>query len=136
MTDQNDDEFAIDPAIAEAMGFSGFGMQASGKNKRKFDHDAFVDPSVQQAATSTAASSNVASLSKAGGTGGQGAAGLPSRSIESAGIRKSRAQGTSADGAGTRASQGSGQGGKNERGDPVYFLPSFIEDPWKGLVPR
>lgn len=38
-----DDDFEIDPAIAAAMGFSGFGAQ--NKQKRKFDpNDGFVDP--------------------------------------------------------------------------------------------
>ena len=27
-------------------------------------------------------------------------------------------------------------GGKNEKGDRAYFLPSFIEDPWRGMVAK
>ncbi|KAK4548762.1 hypothetical protein LTR36_008535 [Oleoguttula mirabilis] len=54
-----DDGLDIDPAIAEAMGFSGFGMQPSSK-KRKFDaNDTFVDPSVKQDAAPANAQSKV-----------------------------------------------------------------------------
>lgn len=28
------------------------------------------------------------------------------------------------------------RGVRNERGDVAYFLPSFVEDPWKGLLKR
>ncbi|KAK3621134.1 hypothetical protein LTR56_016540 [Elasticomyces elasticus] len=42
MEDDNDD-FEVDPAIAEAMGFAGFGAQP-GKKRKYDDNDAFVDP--------------------------------------------------------------------------------------------
>ncbi|SMQ51955.1 unnamed protein product [Zymoseptoria tritici ST99CH_3D7] len=47
---EEEEEFGIDPAIAAAMGFTGFGAKPS--KKRKFDrNDGFVDPSIS--ATST-----------------------------------------------------------------------------------
>ena len=145
----DDESFDIDPAIAEAMGFSGFGMQPG--KKRKFDtNDGFVDPSAKKQATPP------------NGTGiGKGANNMP------LGIRTAR-EPTSMDNAttpstlhgdtrSTRAAPESkpvpgplsepeltGQarmealrkGLKNEKGDMVYFLPSFIADPWEGLQPQ
>lgn len=138
-----DDDLQIDPAIAEAMGFSGFGGQFS--KKRKHDmNDTFVDPDL------TSKTKTVK-----GRSAGKGANTLPLGSRKPGNVEP----GTSikhdegdASGAGTvhgTLTEASGVGsdsGKadlhalrngvvNERGDMVYFKPSFLEDPWKGLKP-
>ncbi|TKA83700.1 hypothetical protein B0A55_00281 [Friedmanniomyces simplex] len=122
----DDEDFGFNPAIAGAMGFSGFGVQPG--KKRKYDaNDAFIDSG---AATDT----NTARAK----TAGQGANSLP------LGLRKT---GPATEGASTKQAGhkplGPGQsdllalrsGVKNERGDMVYFKPSFLEDPWKDLRP-
>ncbi|KAK5138035.1 hypothetical protein LTR08_005832 [Meristemomyces frigidus] len=137
-----DDDFDIDPSIAKAMGFSGFGMQPG--KKRKFDvNDGFVDPSVKKQATPPEG------LSK-----GKGANDVPlgirngretmaygdSTSASDGGVapKPKSAPGPSAPSelTGQARLQALRQGLKNERGDMAYFLPSFIEDPWKNLRPQ
>jgi hypothetical protein len=128
----DDSGMDIDPAIAAAMGFSGFGTQKTGK-KRKFENETFVDPSIGQSAK------------------GEGANAMP------LGERHARSSGeaiATKDGSGhdepQQAQHAGGEsrgqrlddlealrhGVKNARGDTVYFLPSFIEDPWKDLRPQ
>ena len=137
------ENFEVDPAIAEAMGFSGFGMQ---NRKRKFDtSDAYVAPPKQ---------SKESQYNQNGET---------ERSVPSADVGETTQEEQSrpvADGDGmnqhvtgdpmqdsTFSSIGNDtvkesrlealrHGIRNENGDMVYFLPSFIEDPWKNLRPR
>ncbi|KAK5739052.1 hypothetical protein LTR17_005570 [Elasticomyces elasticus] len=45
----DDEDFEMDPAIADAMGFAGVGAQAGKKRKRKYD--ASVDPGTSTART-------------------------------------------------------------------------------------
>lgn len=117
-------DFEIDPAIAAAMGFGNFGTQ--NKPKRKFDpNDGFVDPNVNAA---TGANNTI----------------LPAREAKSA----KTASHVDNDQEGSEKRTGElydpktqespnlellRQGVKNVRGDLVYFLPSFLEDPWSGL---
>lgn len=124
--------FEIDPAIAAAMGFSGFGMQPG--KKRKFDAggEAFVDSNIQQTATDSSKDQS----------SGRGANTTPLGS-RSSGTQKSAAEAEAAGVPGGRAGgdqtptlEDFRHGVSNERGDMVYFLPSFIEDPWKGLEPK
>ncbi|KAK5710014.1 hypothetical protein LTR17_019234 [Elasticomyces elasticus] len=138
MEDDNDD-FEVDPAIAEAMGFAGFGAQP-GKKRKYDDNDAFVDP---------AAATNVSTARTTDVVKGANSLPLGNR-------KKDRAveepASTSADGqhsafnTGTHAGpsehslrpgqsdmQALRHGVKNERGDMVYFKPSFLEDPWQDL---
>lgn len=135
MTDQ--DDFEIDPAIAEAMGFSGFGTQPGGK-KRKFDGgDAFVDPTIKKQ-TEAQSSSDLA-----GNVKGANITPLGQKSALS-GVENVAPTSEAHANQGPVGGQASGRqdlqslryGVKNERGDTAYFLPSFIEDPWKGLEPK
>lgn len=114
------DEMEVDPAIAEAMGFSGFGMQTK---KRKHDsNDAFVDTG------STATGSNSTPIHQGGGGSTEAASKQPRNS---AGDPNKQNPATDADGKPTL--EALRHGVRNENGDMVYFLPSFIEDPWKHL---
>lgn len=122
------DEVDIDPAIAEAMGFSGFGAQHN--KKRKFNgNDTFIDtPTVEESVSSHASKSNAVPL------GFRGKA--PDESVLQ---RKPKPGGTNqvmqAD-VSRDDLQAYRQGVMNENGHMVYFMPSFIEDPWKDLPPR
>lgn len=105
------DGMDIDPAIAEAMGFSGFGMQTNSTN-RKRKHGAtddglsFVDSHAKgTGANATVSGAAPAQQSVAAAVGGDG---KPTLEALRRGVR-------------------------NAAGDMVYFLPSFIEDPWNGL---
>ncbi|KAK1082515.1 hypothetical protein LTR33_003867 [Friedmanniomyces endolithicus] len=130
----DDEDFEVDPAIVEAMGFSGFGVQPG--KKRKYDaNDTFVDPEL--AKDSNGANSLPLGLRKKESA----ASGLPMKpamnEASGAGIVNETPAGP------LERSLGSGQsdlqalraGVKNERGDMVYFKPSFLEDPWKDLKP-
>ncbi|KAI7286418.1 hypothetical protein KC345_g1122 [Hortaea werneckii] len=135
MADQ--DDFEIDPAIAEAMGFSGFGTQPGGK-KRKFDgSDAFVDPTIKKQTEAPTSSIPAASGKGANNTPlGQKSAlsGVENVTFTSEAHAIQGAVG--GDASGRPNLQASRHGIKNDRGDMAYFLPSFIEDPWKGLEPK
>ncbi|CAK4033188.1 Hypothetical predicted protein [Lecanosticta acicola] len=114
------EDFDVDPSIAEAMGFTGFGNQ----KKRKFDsHDGFVDPNINK---------------KPQGTGANN---LPVRD------RPAKASETVKAGNGHVPDRAPGEdskpslealryGARNQKGDMVYFLPTFLEDPWAGLKSR
>jgi len=128
----DNEDFHIDPAVAAAMGFSGFGAQPGGK-KRKFDtDDAFVDPDVKATSARTYDKGKGANnvplgarvLTKSSGGGGADADNGSTMQQTDLGNRQGRAR---------VDLQALRQGVKNRRGDMVYFLPSFIEDPWKGL---
>ncbi|KAK1059935.1 hypothetical protein LTR74_012252 [Friedmanniomyces endolithicus] len=139
----DDEEFEVDPAIAEAMGFSGFGVQPG--KKRKYDaNDTFVDPEL-------AKDSNGAFTKPAGKGANSLPLGLRKKESAASGLPMKPAM-NEASGAATihemhagppDRSLGSGQtdlqalhaGVKNKRGDMVYFKPSFLEDPWKDLKP-
>ncbi|KAH0345154.1 hypothetical protein KCU81_g4451, partial [Aureobasidium melanogenum] len=141
--DMNDLE--IDPAIAEAMGFTSFGSKRR-KHAARAD-DAFIDDSGKHIPASTGANDIP----------------LGTRTVASEAKEKFQEQGNVEDnvasttrGEGVREQQarvGEAQsdnwtpglpnpqelaalrrGIKNARGDMVVFMPSFIEDPWKGLA--
>ena len=135
MDDTGDME--IDPAIAEAMGFSAFGSGKKGNAKRKADHG-FVDPAISanneiqreqsnkkfaearklekehlvtdEAPTGAASSTNVARTNDGSEAKGEG--------DEDSHLRDLR------------------NGVRNEEGHLAIFLPSFLEDPWKDLRSR
>nr|POE47994.1 hypothetical protein CFP56_01322 [Quercus suber] len=126
-----DESFEVDPAIAEAMGFSGFGMQPN--KKRKFDiNDGFVDPD-------SAGSSH---FSKNNGNGANslplgtrvvnrtGSAVVTATNASNLACDKERNASNSLrpDEASLEALR---HGVRNGRGDMVYFLPSFLENPWQ-----
>ncbi|PPJ53144.1 hypothetical protein CBER1_11645 [Cercospora berteroae] len=152
MDDQED--FAIDPAIAAAMGFAGFGSQ--NKQKRKFnaegDADGFVDPGVhapQQHQKKTGANSVplrerskqvskrgdegeatasgfAAEAEAEGRMGSEGAAATSSNAFDAGGLYDPKTQESP-------SSEALRRGVKNVRGDFVYFSKGFLEDPWSGL---
>ncbi|KAG9682621.1 hypothetical protein KCU85_g6416, partial [Aureobasidium melanogenum] len=141
--DMNDLE--IDPAIAEAMGFTSFGSKRR-KHTARAD-DAFIDDSGKQVPASTGANDIP----------------LGTRSVAIETKEKAQEQGNAEDNAASTTRLEDGQeeqtgvgeaqadnwtpgfpipqelaalrrGIKNARGDMVVFMPSFIEDPWKGLA--
>ncbi|KAH0261130.1 hypothetical protein KCU91_g14207, partial [Aureobasidium melanogenum] len=141
----NMDDLEIDPAIAEAMGFTSFGSKRR-KHAARAD-DAFIDDSSEHIPASTGANDIL----------------LGTRAVPSETKEKVQEQGSAEDnvaltkrGEGMQEEQakvGEAQadnwtpgfpspqelaalrrGIKNARGDMVVFLPSFIEDPWKGLA--
>ncbi|KAI4728319.1 hypothetical protein E4T49_03966 [Aureobasidium sp. EXF-10728] len=138
------DDLEIDPAIAEAMGFTSFGSKRR-KHAARAD-DAFIDDSGNHLPASTGP--NDIPL------GSRSAMANPAEKVqeqESASKKTStvRAEDTQEEQA--RAGQVQAdhwtpgfpnaqelaalrRGVKNARGDMVVFMPSFIEDPWKGLA--
>ncbi|WPG98815.1 Hypothetical protein R9X50_00161200 [Acrodontium crateriforme] len=121
----DDDSFDIDPEIAAAMGFGGFGTQSG--RKRKFDDGAFVDSPSASANASTGKGANSIPL----GTRTTERSTGPKKSNETPGLP--RALGTGTD---EEQLQALRHGVKNLNGDMVYFLPSFLEDPWYNLQLR
>lgn len=141
MTDN--DDFNIDPAIAEAMGFSGFGTQPG--KKRKFDaNDAVVDPDVKGQASGKGANSLPLGIRKppqpsatlGGNPTGATAEGATQDRTDESTLLQPSINGPE-DSRATRPDlQALRHGVRNENGDMVYFLPSFLEDPWKDLTPQ
>ena len=152
MADTEDVE--VDPSIAGMMGFSGFG---NARKRRKFDlNDGFVDPKAsgpshqsKQEVTETNHTVPRDSVAK----NSPASQGLPARSGDSDVAMKAQESikdSTSGsnlptmnirDGANRGDSeehslQALRDGVRNESGDVVYFLPSFLEDPWKNLRPK
>lgn len=124
--DPNDD-FDIDPAIAAAMGFSGFGKTPANK-KRKYDNDGFVDPSIAKGPQGTSANNLPIGERKTTKTT-ETVAQVPFRPEPQQSGSKSHETGSD----GEPTLQALRNGVRNERGDLAIFLPSFIEDPWAGL---
>jgi hypothetical protein len=121
-----EDDMEIDPALAAAMGFSGFGVQPG--KKRKYDNDAFIDPDTtkaDQGGTGKGANSMPLGQRKAGQHGHGGNDGQHAMMTGTATVTVAEA-----------SLEQLKQGVRNERGDMVYFQPSFIDDPWKDLTPK
>jgi len=131
------DDMEIDPAIAEAMGFAGFGGK---KRKQTAADEAFVDPTLSKHAKGSEAPGRGANTTALGNR--------PSSSFPTSAQESGKPDATTAPDPGGRPSnenlpassqddaaklQALRQGVRNERGDMVYFLPSFLEDPWKNL---
>lgn len=130
------EEFDIDPAIAEAMGFSSFGMQAK---KRKFDHnDGFVDSAAAKPENQT--ESNITAIRvRPAGVDGPTSAQHPhgEHGVQQAATDEITVATAAADGNSEKPTlEQLRRGVKSDQGDTVYFLPSFIEDPWKDIRPR
>jgi hypothetical protein len=142
------DDLEIDPAIAEAMGFTSFGSKRR-KHTARAD-DAFVDDSNAQTPASTGANDiplgarPVKSITK---EDVQERGSTEDNATSTARVEVTQEQSTAMD---TRAEEVQAdnwtpgfptpqelsalrRGVKNARGDMVVFMPSFIEDPWKGL---
>lgn len=145
MDDQED--FSIDPAIAAAMGFAGFGTQ--NKQKRKFnsegDADGFVDPGVHARKTGAnnvplrersaqvakrvddgEANGSVSAVEGEGGTRLKSDAATSSNTFDAGGLYDPQTQESP-------SLEALRRGVKNVRGDFVYFSKGFLEDPWSGL---
>ena len=139
----DNDEPEIDPAMAAAMGFTGFGVQPG--QKRKYDasaNDTFVDPDL---AAGTGKGETKARNSGKGANSlplgarkpGQGTAtGLPTATAGGEQAAQSANAGPAGRSPGEASLQELRRGVPNERGDMVYFMPSFLEDPWKDLKAR
>ncbi|KAK3706188.1 hypothetical protein LTR37_012889 [Vermiconidia calcicola] len=134
MTDYEDVE--IDPDIAAAMGFSGFGTQ--GGTKRKFDANAgFVDPSVSDAQkpAEVKGANNMPLGDRTKRVPRTNDIGM-AKDERSVGQSGDQPQSSSIDEDKEPSLQDLANGVRNADGDMVYFLPSFIEDPWKDLRPK
>jgi len=144
------DDLEIDPAIAEAMGFTSFGSKRR-KHAARAD-DAFVDDSGNQIPASTGANDiplgarPVPSATKEH-TQEQGDTEHEATSIarlevtqneqpraEEAKVGKVQEDNWTPGFPAPQELAALRRGVKNARGDMVVFMPSFIEDPWKGLV--
>ena len=145
----------IDPAIAEAMGFSGFGTQPG--HKRKYNpNNGYVDPAV---ANSAAKETNEQKQSMASvkqpfddteiSRNPPTNAVQPSGGNENSTLERAKATvkpnttvitntglSSDVDGSDAKSLQALREGVRNANGDMVYFLPSFLEDPWERLQPR
>ncbi len=149
---EESEDIEIDPGIAEAMGFSGFGMQPG--KKRKFNaNEGFIDPDAAKVATKEKGKQTVPSTCK-GKAFTDAAASLakpderpedPAKSAPE--DQKASVQASSAPVTNTAVSSHIHdddpkslhllrEGVRNANGDMVYFLPSFLEDPWQRLQPR
>jgi hypothetical protein len=146
------DDLEIDPAIAEAMGFTSFGSKRR-KHTARAD-DAFIDDSGTQIPASTGANdiplgarpiSNVI-LDKVQEQGNTDDIAASTASVQDAQEEQPRAADATVEAVqevqvdnwtpGFPTPQELSalrRGVKNARGDMVVFMPSFIEDPWKGL---
>ena len=127
------DDMEIDPAIAEAMGFAGFGSS----RKRKFDpNDGFVDPNIFTSHTQDKEmrpdNINPGDNALENSAEPQGTIKKPlNQSIES---KPQEPDGTGFEVDGNPSLEALANGVRNRNGDMVYFSPSFIEDdPWRDL---
>lgn len=143
------DDLEIDPAIAEAMGFTSFGSKRR-KHAARAD-DAFVDDSGNQIPASTGANdiplgarpmptatkeatqeqgsaeANAAKMTRTEDTQNEQPRAVEARVGEVQHDNWTPGLPTPQELAALR------RGVTNARGDMVVFMPSFIEDPWKGL---
>lgn len=144
-----EDDMEIDPAIAAAMGFSSFGIRPG--QKRKFDaNDGYIDPEASVSAREISAQGKGANAMPLGdrkavkatgdgSTGTEKACGGGAKEAQSqqrrTGVPSKQTSGNHASAGATGASdlRAFRNGVRNEQGDMVYFLPSFLEDPWKDL---
>lgn len=125
------DDFEIDPAIAAAMGFSGFGKAPN--KKRKYDNDGFIDPDIT---APQGTSANKLPIGERKSTKTTESAMHPSQTAEvpfRTEPQVSRSHAPETDSKGPPTLQALRNGVRNERGDLAIFLPSFIEDPWARL---
>ncbi|KAI5269101.1 hypothetical protein E4T47_07225 [Aureobasidium subglaciale] len=149
------DDFEMDPAMAEAMGFTSFGSKRR-KHTTRAD-EAFIDDSGNQIPASTGANdiplgtrpaaNDVTERAQEQGISKEMP--MATARIEVASSEHGRAVET------MKAMEATGEvqednwtigfppaqelaalrrGIKNARGDMVVFMPSFIDDPWKGLA--
>ena len=142
------DDLEIDPAIAEAMGFTSFGSKRR-KHAARAD-DAFIDDSSTQIPASTGANDvplGVRPVANTATEQGQEPGSTQGETASAARVENTQEEQPKAVAASAEAQQDNWttgfpapqelaalrRGVKNARGDMVVFMPSFIEDPWKGL---
>ncbi|KAF7190712.1 hypothetical protein HII31_07871 [Pseudocercospora fuligena] len=123
-----DGDFDVDPDIAAAMGFGGFGSQTKGK--RKFDpNDGFIGktPSATGANSMPMREHKTVRVAEDAANGSQDSANLQRgttlmpydpKTQESPNLESLK------------------YSVRDTKGDMVYFLPSFLEDPWANLKKR
>ncbi|KAK6006693.1 hypothetical protein QM012_005701 [Aureobasidium pullulans] len=139
------DDLEIDPAIAEAMGFTSFGSKRR-KHAARAD-DAFIDDSGKQIPASTGAndiplgtrqvtSDTKEKIQEQGVAEGHAAAMTREQGMqeEQAGVGEAQADNWTPGFPNPQELAALRRGIKNARGDMVVFMPSFIEDPWKELA--
>lgn len=152
---EDDGDIEIDPAVAAAMGFSGFGSQPG--KKRKFNpNDGFVDPAAmrtqkeerRKGANTTPLGERIAHRTVEATDKPSWVTSARSSdattALAQAERRPEAAQVSTMAGTNTTRTAGTDKptlealrnGVRNECGDMVYFLPSFIEDPWRDLKPK
>ncbi|KAI4717563.1 hypothetical protein E4T48_06230 [Aureobasidium sp. EXF-10727] len=138
------DDLEIDPAIAEAMGFTSFGSKRR-KHAARAD-DAFIDDSGNQLPASTGANdiplgSRSTMANPTEKVQEQGSASKETSTVRAEDIQEEQARAGQVQADNWTPGFPNAQelaalrrGVKNARGDMVVFMPSFIEDPWKGLA--
>ncbi|KAK6432282.1 hypothetical protein LTR95_011543 [Oleoguttula sp. CCFEE 5521] len=119
-----DESMDIDPALAAQMGFSSFG---GAPKKRKFDaNDAVTD-------VDAAVKNQAPSKPKPTGSNSQPLGQIADRTSAKPTAVAASAETRESTEFGQPSLQALRQGVRSENGDMVYFLPSFLEDPWAGL---
>ncbi|KAI5253733.1 hypothetical protein E4T42_02691 [Aureobasidium subglaciale] len=142
------DDFEMDPAMAEAMGFTSFGSKRR-KHTARAD-EAFVDDSGNQIPASTGANDIPLGTRPAASDVMERAqeqeiskeipmteVARPEhrRAMETLeAIEEVQADDWTPGFPSSQELAALRRGIKNARGDMVVFMPSFIEDPWKGLA--
>ena len=146
----DDEDVEMDPALAEAMGFSGFGMA---NKKRKYNpNDAFLDAQYQSTPSGTGANNEAIADRSTKADRVTSRVDQPTQAAHremTATTKNARNSSSNTVNAGPyitstgRYADGSEpslealrNGVRNEQGDMVYFMPSFLEDPWKDLRPK
>ena len=148
----NDSEPEVDEGMASMMGFSGFGSKPN--KKRKIDRgEAFVDPDIGRKPDSKRAHGTGANALPTGNgktSKPQQREGSADRLVvrsatdattaqnpsEVSGSSSSILEGKTSDGNHRTNLNALRHGVVNGHGVVAYFLPSFLEDPWKGLKPQ
>lgn len=126
-----DEDFDIDPAIAAAMGFGGFGAQKS--QQRKFNaNDGFVDPNLGKASAAHRTGPNNMPLRDRK----EKSAKVVSEDVPPAAAQQAPAGAYDPQTQDSPSLEALRFGVRNTRGDMVYFSMSFLEDPWAGLKPQ
>ena len=137
---------ASDPDLAQVMGFSGFGNQPG--MKRKFNpSDDVVDPGSKASEPNTL-KTGANQITLGGQPGAASTSAGQQSALNHAAIARqhSTRQSDAASDAAEPVSKGEQQndkhtlqalraGVRNKDGDATYYLPSFLENPWKDLDP-
>lgn len=105
-----DEDLEVDADMAAQMGFSSFGNQPKAKKQKTDAASSATGPNAT--AQGSKAAQPTTGRAKAEVTAPSDSGQADARKPDQRSLR---------------------QGVRNERGDMVFFLPSFIEDPWRAL---